>query len=130
MLGPAQLIRLGRIVKRGDRAAGPSESAFGRLVKGAMVGPANGKDAAFAFHHDVAPIGRGLRHQGEATALTGRQRAWTLDQAADPLGPGAGLAETSSGEDQPGPPVTGRRQLLRSRPEAPVVKQLLGATLT
>lgn len=130
MLGPAQLIRLGRVVKRGDGAAGPGEPALGRLVKGATVGPANGKDAAFALDHDIAPIGRGLGHQGDATALTGRQRAWTLDQAADPLGPGAGLAEPAPGQDQPGPPIAGRRQLLRSGPETPVVKKLLGAPLT
>lgn len=130
MLGPAQLIRLGRIVKRGDGAAGPSEPALGRLVKRATVGPANGKDAAFAFHHDIAPIGRGLRHQGQATALTGRQRAWTLDQAADPLGSGASLAESPPGQDQPGPPIAGRRQLWRSGPKTPIVKKLLGAPLT
>ena len=130
MLGPAQLLRLGRIVKRGDGTAGPSESALGRLVKGATVGPANGKDAAFALDHDVAPIGRGLRHQGEATAMTSRQWAWTLDQAADPLGSGAGLSEPPPGQDQPGPPITGRRPLLRSGPKTPVVEKLLSAPFT
>src|SRR3546814_18573353 len=62
-------------------------------------------------------LGGGLRDQGDAAGAT------ALGETAHPFGAGAGLAAAATGQDQPAPPATRRRQLLGPRPEPPVAQQ-------
>ena len=72
-------------------------------------GRRNRQNAALAFDHDIARVGRGRRHQRDSPAL-GSVRV-------DPFISAARLAGTAAGEVEPGPPVTRRRW--RSKPLVP-----------
>ena len=70
-LGPAEAVGFVGGEGRGDDAVGPGEASLGRLVGGALVGVANGEDAAVALDHDVASIGGGRGDEGNAADVVG-----------------------------------------------------------
>ena len=124
VLRSAQLVRFDRIVEYAYGAVRPGQAPLRRREAGSLVLAAQRQDTAFSFDHDIAGIGCRLRDQGDpAGALRTRaQGCPALDTRAHPFGAGARLAEPTSGENQPGRPVSLRRQLLFTGPETPVGK--------
>ena len=116
VLGTAEASRLLSGVASRDRAVRPDDAALGRVVDRAAVlreVSVEREDPAFAFHHDVANVASRAADQGHAPGSA------LLDLAADPLGPAACLAETSTGEDQPDRPVAWRSDLLGAGDQLP-----------
>ena len=75
-------------------------------------------DARLALDHDGLGFVEGSCDEGNAARGTG------LYLITDPLGTCASLSEASAGEDEPGVPVPGWRQLGVAGVEGPVVRQL------
>ena len=86
-LGPAEAVRLVGGEGCGDDPVGPGEASLGRLIGWALVGVAHGEDAAVALDHDVADVGGGRGHEGNAADAVG------FGLGADPFSAGAGLAQ-------------------------------------
>src|SRR5579872_5018850 len=113
MLLAAQAVRLLGGEEQRAGAIRPGQAAAGALIGRPLGGRAASENTGFTKHHDVAYIGSG--GADEIDGLVG------LDPAPHRLGAGAGLAGAAAGENEPGHPIAGRRQLIVAGPEAPVV---------
>ena len=128
VLRPSQAVRFVGRVERGDGTGRPRDASLRRLVDGAGVRRADGQDARLALNHDVASIGGGRGNESQPLALL------RLDFPADPLGSGAGLAESTAREDQPDEPLPAGRTLLvaglasRAEPIIPLGVEAPGLT--
>ena len=77
------------------------------------------EDAGDALDHHLAHVGGRLPDERDAA---GRRAGAVVDaerQPSYPLGAGAGLAGPAAAEDQPGPPVAVRRELVVACKERP-----------
>ena len=117
MLGAAQTFGFRRRIEERLRPVGPGQPPQRRFEQRADAGWAAGEQPAFPFDHHRARFGqRGGDQSNAGIGLVPRD-------AADPFGPGAGLAEAAPGTDQPYPPVARRGKLLRPGPLFPMPAQ-------
>lgn len=117
VLRPAQRFRFSGRIERRLGSVAPGQAAQRWFKHRDLPGRTGGENAAFAFDHDRADFGQRGADQGKA------RLGPRLADPADPFGPGPGLAKAAPGQDQPGRPVAGRRQLAFARPELPVITQ-------
>ena len=115
LLAPEPVGLLGR-EQLAHRAVRPFEPKVRGEEVGALVGPAAGKNAGFASHHDVARVG-----DGGADEVDDRVGVHPVSHR---LRAGPRLARAAPGEDEPDDPVAIRRSLVGAGPERPVMKQL------
>ena len=132
MLRAAQLIGLGRIVKRCDRAVRPCQAPLGRLIVRSEILRVNLKEARSLIlslavsDHYLARIRCSLCDQRELPVSAARKRRGAANVFSHPFGAGPGLSEATAGKQQPVLPLRIRRsKLIRPGPELPVPAQRL-----
>lgn len=118
VLRTAKALRLCRRIQIGLRAIGPDDPPQRRFEHRTAIGRRHRQQSALAFHHDRARLTQGGADQGDARI------GIRSGHLPNPFGPGTGLAESSSGADQPYRPVSRRRQLFGPRPQFPEIAQL------
>ena len=117
VLRAAQAVGLGCRIQERLRAAWEAQAPQGRLEHRHRFRRAAGQNPALAFDHDGARLCERTRNQGDTGGgIVFRNRA-------DPFGPGACLAEATTGHDQPVAPVAGWRQLFGPGEEGPVMAE-------
>src|SRR3984893_4790318 len=93
----------------------PGQPALCWLVLRPLLRWPDRQQAALAFDHDIAGIGRGRRDPRDPAAGV------MDDLGANTLRTAAGLAKAATGQQQPGPPIAFRRLLVGPPPPAPIV---------
>ena len=73
------------------------------------------QDSAFAFDHYIPRVRFCFADKSDPSTTAS-------DLLQYPLGTHARLAESTTGENEPDAPIADRSQLVRSRPECPVVQ--------
>jgi hypothetical protein len=110
----AKRIRFVRRQHRGDRARVPFDAPVGRLERGGVT---NFQQAGLALDHDGARVVIGCADQPDpAHVLVG-------NAFGNPLRAAAGLAGAASAQEQPDPPISGRRELFVAGNSLPVAEQ-------
>ena len=118
VLGTAQALRLCRRIEIGLRAIRPDDPPQRRFKHRTAIGRRHRQQSALPLHHDRTRLTQGGADQGDARI------GIRSGHLPNPFGPGTGLAESSSGADQPYRPVSRRRQLFGPRPQFPEIAQL------
>jgi hypothetical protein len=103
MLGAAQAFRLTRRIEHGPGTIGPAKLPLRRFETRPQRARRNRDQPAFALDHHASRFAQRRRDQRDAGM------AIAFGYGADPFRPRPGLAETASGQDQPGQPFAIRR---------------------
>ena len=119
VLGAAQTFRFTGGIKRRLRAVWPGQPPERGFKFWSAARRTDGEQTAFAFHHNCARFTQRRADQRDARFRIG------ASDFPDPFRSGAGFAKAPACHDKPDPPVSGRRDLLRARPEPPMCCQFL-----
>ena len=112
-LRPAQPVRILGGKGIGQAAGGENQAFAADFIARPLVPRAQSQQAGRAFDHHFAHIIESRPHQRDPAHRPQRP-------VADPFGPGAGLAGAAPAQEQPGSPLTRRRQLRARRAVAEV----------
>src|SRR6516162_7857975 len=115
MLRPTQSLWFVGTKGRRDRPVRPRYPTLGGLIPRPARRRPHREHATLALDHDIAHIGSRRPNQRYPCPAG-------LDLAADPFCPRAGFTKPTARQDQPSPPITGRRLLLTARQPAPFVR--------
>jgi hypothetical protein len=104
-LRATKLIRLDGVEHQGGSPVRPLDHPLRGVVRRTEVLRMTGEEPGRTLDHDVSRIRGRLGNKSDARAASTGERSVAADPFTNGLGPGARLAEPSSGKDQPSRPV-------------------------